>query len=97
MEHVPRITDFCICIYVLGCRLRFFRLCVSDFGITPVDDITNEITRAVFCFHISQISFARSWYLFRLSVNILAILCVFGTVMSIKKVFFVFLYMYQVD
>ena len=43
-EHVPRITDFCICMYVLGCRLSLFRLCDNDFGITPVDDITNGIT-----------------------------------------------------
>jgi hypothetical protein len=35
---VPRITDVCICIYVFGCRLSLFRLCDSDFGITPVDD-----------------------------------------------------------
>ena len=42
--HVPRITDFCICMYVLGCRLSLFRLCCSDFGITAVDDITNGIT-----------------------------------------------------
>ena len=27
-------------------------LCDSDFGITPVDDITNGITCAAFCFHI---------------------------------------------
>jgi len=33
---VPRITDFCSCIYVLGCRLSLVRLCDSDFGITPV-------------------------------------------------------------
>jgi hypothetical protein len=44
IEHVPRITDFYICMYVFGCRLRLFRLCDSDYGITPVVDITNEIT-----------------------------------------------------
>ena len=33
---MPRITDFCSCIYVLGCRLGLVRLCDSDFGITPV-------------------------------------------------------------
>jgi len=43
---VPRITDFCSCIYVLGCKLRVVRLCDSDFGITPVDDITIGITFA---------------------------------------------------
>ena len=37
---MPRITDFCSSIYVLGCRLSVVRLCDSDFGITPVDDIT---------------------------------------------------------
>jgi hypothetical protein len=45
---VPRITDFCICIYVFGCKLSLFRLCDSDFGITPVDDIT--IRSLVLCF-----------------------------------------------
>ena len=57
IEHVPRITDFCSCIYVFGCKLRLVRLCDSDFGITPADDITNGITCAAFCFHISHISF----------------------------------------
>ena len=41
---MPRITDFCICIYVFGCRLSLVRLCDSDLGITPVDDITIGIT-----------------------------------------------------
>jgi len=54
--------------YVFGCRLSLFRLCGIDFWITPVDDITNGITWAVFCFHIAHISFAGSWYLFCLSV-----------------------------
>jgi len=89
---VPRITDFRSCIYVLGCKLSLVRLCDSDFGITPVDYITIGITCAAFCFHIAHISFARSWYLFCLSVIVLARLCVFGTAMSIKKVFFVFLF-----
>ena len=85
---MPRITDFCSCIYVLGCRLSLIRLCDCDFGITPVDDITIAITCAAFCFHIAHISFAGSWYLFCLSVIVfLARLCVFGTAMSIKKVF----------
>ena len=91
IEHVPRITDFCICMYVLGCRSSLFRLCDNDFGITPVDEITNGITWDVFCFHIVHISFASSWYLFCLSVAVLARLCIFGTAMSIKKVFYVFL------
>ena len=33
-----------------------FGLCDSDFGITPVDDITIGITCTVFCFHIAHIS-----------------------------------------
>ena len=71
-----------------GCLVR---LCDSDFGITPVDHITIGITCAAFCFHIAHISFASSWYLLCLSVIVLARLCVFGTAMSTKKVFFVFL------
>ena len=82
-----RITHFFSCIYVLGCRLSFVRLCDSDFGITPIDDITIGITCAAFCFHIAHISFASSWYLFCLSVIVLARLCVFGTTMSTKRYF----------
>ena len=89
---MPRITDFCSCMYVFGCKLSLVRLCDSDLGITPVDDITFRITCAAFCFHIARISFASSWYLFCLAVFVLARLCVFGTAMSIKKVFFVFLF-----
>ena len=48
IEHVPRITDFCSFIYVFGCRLSLVRLRDSDFGITPVDDITIGITCAAF-------------------------------------------------
>ena len=54
---MARITDFCICIYVFGCKLSLVRLCDSGFGITPVDDITIGITCAAFCFHIAHISF----------------------------------------
>jgi len=89
---VPRITDFRSSIYVFACKLRLVRLRDSDFGITPVDDITIGIACAAFCFHIAHISFASSWYLFCLSVIVLVRLCVFGTAMSIKKVFFVFLF-----
>ena len=89
---MPRITDFCSCIYVFGCKLSLVRLCDSDFGITPVDVITIGITCAAFCFHIEHISFASSWYLFCLSVIVLARLCVFVTAMPIKKVLFVFLF-----
>ena len=81
-----------VCMYVFGCKLSLFRLCDSDFGITPVDDITIGITRVAFCFHIAHISFPSSWYLFCLSVIVLARLCVFGTAMSIKKVFPVVLF-----
>ena len=63
IEHVPRITDFCICVYVFGCKLSLSRLCDSDFGITPVDYITVGMTCAAFCFHIAHISFASSWYI----------------------------------
>ena len=89
---MPRITDFCSCIYVFRCKLSLVRLCDSEFGITPIDDITIGITCAAFCFHIANISFASSWYLFCLLVVVLARLCVFETAMSIKKVFFVFLF-----
>ena len=77
---------------VLGCKLSLVRLCDIDFGITAVDDITIGITCVAFCFHRAHISFAGSWYLFCLSVIVLTRLCVFGTAMSIKKVFFVFLF-----
>jgi len=89
---VPRITDFCSCIYIFRCRLSLVRLCDIDFGITPVDDITIGITCAAFCFHIEHISFASSWYFFCLLVIVLMRLYVFGTAMSIKKVFFVLLF-----
>ena len=78
---MSRITDFCICIYVFGCKLSLFRLCGSDCGITAVDDITIGIPCAAFCFHIAHISFAISGYLFCLSVIVLARLCVLGTAM----------------
>jgi hypothetical protein len=71
---VPRITDFCICVYVFGCKLSLIRLCGSDFLITPVDDITVGIICAAFSFHIAHISFASSWYLFCLSVIIIIII-----------------------
>jgi hypothetical protein len=52
---VPQITHFYSCIYVLGCKLSLVRLCDSDFGITPVVDITIGVTCAAFCFHIAHI------------------------------------------
>ena len=39
-------------------RLSLIRLCDSDFGIIPVDDITIGITCAAVCFHIAHISLA---------------------------------------
>jgi len=60
--------------YVFGCRLGLVRLCYSDFGITPVDDITIGITCAAFCFHIARISFASSWYLFCIIIMIIIIM-----------------------
>jgi hypothetical protein len=47
----------------LDASCSLFRLCDSDFGIIPVDDITIGITCAAFYFHIAHISFASSWYL----------------------------------
>jgi len=88
---VPRITDFCSSIYVLGCKLCVVRLCDSDFGITAVDGIGIGITCAAFCFHTAHISFVSSWYLFCLSVVVLATLCVFGAAVSVKMAFFVLL------
>jgi len=73
-------------------QVSLVRLCDSDFGITPGDDITIGITCAAFCFHVAHISFASSCYLFCMSVVVLTRLCVFGTAMSIKKVLFVFLF-----
>ena len=90
---MPRITDLCICVYAFGCKLSRSRLCDSVFGITPVADITIRINCAAFCFHIAHISFASTWYLFCFLLFVLARLCVFGAAMSIKKVFFVFLFM----
>jgi hypothetical protein len=90
---VPRITDFCTCIYVLGYKLSLVRLCDSDFGITAVGDITIGINCTAFCFHIAHISFASSWHLFCLPAIVLVRLCVFGTAVSVKMVFFVFLFM----
>jgi hypothetical protein len=46
--------------YVFGCKLSLFRLCDSDFGITPVDDIAIGINCVAFCLHIAHISFASS-------------------------------------
>ena len=90
IEHVSRITDFCICIYVFGCKLSLFRLCGSDFGITSVDDITIGITFAAYYYYryeclLSQIF--SSWYFswtsgdphrsgFKFHTAVLSVLCV---------------------
>jgi len=76
----------------MRCNLSVFGLCDGEFEITAVDDITVGITCAAFCCHIAHIAFASSWYLFCLSVFVLARLCVFGTAMSIKRVTFVLLF-----
>jgi len=76
---VPRITDFCCCMYAFGCKLSLVRLCDSDFGITHVDHITIGITCAAFCFHIANISFASSWYLFCLFYLLLLLFFFFLT------------------
>ena len=89
---MPRITNFCSCVYVLGCRLNVVRLCDTDFGITAIDDITIGITCAALYFHVAYISFVSSWYLFCLSVIVLARLCVFGTAMSNNKGVLLFSY-----
>ena len=65
---MPRITDFCSCIYILGCRLSVVRLCDSDFGITPVNDIAVGITFAAFCFHIAH-NFIRQFLVLLLFVG----------------------------
>ena len=57
---MPRIRDFCICMYVFGCRLSLVTLCDSDFGITPVDDITIGIIIIIITYlltYLLQLSF----------------------------------------
>jgi len=70
---MPRITYFCSCIYVFGFKLSLVILCDSDFGITPVDDITIGITCAAFCFHMAHISFASSCYFIIIIIIIIII------------------------
>jgi len=65
-------------IYVLGWyKLSVVRLCDSDCGITAVDDITVGIICAAFCFQITHIVFASSWY------NFLFVGYCFGEIMCI--------------
>jgi hypothetical protein len=65
-------------VFVFGCKLSPFRLRDSDFGITPVDDITIGITCAAFCFHIAHISFTTSWYLLLLLLLLFCSCCCGG-------------------
>ena len=89
---MPRITDFCSCVCVFGCKLGLVRLCESNFGITPVDDITIGITCAAFLLPHSTY-FIRQFLVLVLFVGIvLARLCEYGRAMPIKKLFFVFLF-----
>jgi uncharacterized protein (DUF433 family) len=96
VEHVPRITNFCICMYVFWCKLSVCRLCDSDFGITAVDDITIGIACAVFCFHIAQFHspVLGVWFVSYCSGQIMCVrdnyvcsgqLCVFGTAMCVRE------------
>jgi len=48
--------------YVYGCRLSLVRLCDSEFGTTPADNITIGITCAAFCFHMAHISLIYYYY-----------------------------------
>jgi len=43
LNMFQKLQIFAFFLYVLGCKLSLFRLCGSNFGITPVDDITNGI------------------------------------------------------
>ena len=72
--------------YVFGCRSSLFRLCDSDFGITPVDDITIGITCVAFCFHIAQY-FIRQFLVFTLFIS-----CCFSEIMCIRGS-----YVYQIS
>jgi hypothetical protein len=55
-------------VYVLGCRLSLIlRLCGSDFGITPVDDLTNGISWVVLLPHSTY--FIRQFLVFVLFIG----------------------------
>ena len=66
---MPRITDFCSCMYVFRCKLSLVRLCDSDFGITSIDNIIVGITCAAFCFHMAHILFPSSFLVLVLFVD----------------------------
>ena len=76
---MPRITDFCSCMYVFRCKLSLVRLCDSDFGITSIDNIIVGITCAAFCFHMAHILFPSSFLVLVLFVDY----C-FGEIMCIR-------------
>ena len=57
-----------------GVGWSLVRLCDSDFGITPVDDITIGIICVAFCFHTAHISFASPWYFFCYVIVIIRII-----------------------
>ena len=68
---------FAVVCIVFGCKLSLVRLWGSDFVITFVDDITVGIICAAFCFQITHIVFASSWY------NFLFVGYCFGEIMCI--------------
>ena len=84
---MPRITHFCSCIYVFGCKLSLVRLCDSVFGITPVD-ITIGITCAAFCFHTAHISFA---------IIIIIIIIIIITIIIIINIIIVYMFLPMVE
>ena len=90
---MPRITEFCICILVFGCKIGIFRYCGSDFGITPIDDITIGNTWVAFGFHIASISFAISWNLFFCQFLFWRNYVYSGQLCLSERCFFVFLFM----
>ena len=51
-------------IYVLGCRLSLVGLCDSDFGITPVDNITIGITSILLRSNRAMYCYVSYWYVF---------------------------------
>ena len=59
---MQRITDLCICIYVFGCKLSLARLCDSEYGITPADDITIIIIIIIIIIITTIISFMQGIY-----------------------------------
>ena len=79
---MPRITDFCICLYVFECKLSF-RLCDSYFVIIPVDDTAIGITWAGLVPH--------STYFIRQFIKLLLLLLLLSSssLFSFKDIVFV--------